>query len=103
MMCRACKASFEPEEVGVVCDEYPYGEGVVEQVTNAVCPNCGADELVDEGCCMECGGEFEAAELQDGLCAVCREDLLQTLDWAWTMLSPAQKTWAAANTAWMEF
>lgn len=102
MMCHVCKGCFEPEEVGVVRDEYPYGEGVCEQVTTVVCPHCGSEELTDERCCEECGGAFDELDLVDGLCGVCREELLQTLEWVWAMLTPAQKQWAALNTAWME-
>lgn len=102
MMCRVCRGRFEPGELGTVCDTYPYGDGVCEQVTTVVCPDCGSDEIVEMHCCAECNGEFDETELRDGLCRVCEEELLQTLDWAWAMLTPAQKVWATANTAWMD-
>ncbi len=102
MMCRQCGGRFERSELGVVRDMHPYGDGVAEEVMQAVCPDCGADELYEEHGCVQCGEEWSSAELHDGLCRLCEEELLETLDWAWMMLSPAQKRWASEHTAWME-
>ncbi len=102
MVCRVCKGRFEPEELGLSKDRYPYGDSYCEQVTAAVCPSCGSSDVVSTRCCTECGGDFETESLHDGLCDMCKEELMQTLDWAWSLLSPAQKRWAAANTLWMD-
>lgn len=102
MMCRQCGGRFERSELSVTHDLHPYGDGVVEEMMQVVCPDCGADELYEEHGCAQCGEEWSSSELEDGLCRLCIEELLETLDWAWTMLSPAQKRWAAEHTAWME-
>lgn len=94
MMCRVCGGSFEETELHTAFDAIPYGEGIVEQETNLCCPECGSQELCEEGYCCECATEVPSQELEDGLCRVCVEEAKDTLEWMWGMLSAAQQHWA---------
>ncbi|MDO4581788.1 MAG: hypothetical protein Q4B96_04295 [Bacillota bacterium] len=75
-ICHNCGERFATprltaEELGE-CHGFP----AYEQLD--VCPNCGsvAEEL---GECASCGGDYAPQYLQDGLCAVCAEQLLSRL------------------------
>lgn len=102
MMCRVCGGRFEPQELRTAYEAVPYGEGVCDCPAEAVCPDCGAAAVCEEYGCAQCGEEIPSAELNDGLCRLCVEDLHETLDWMWEMLSPVQKRWATEHTDWMD-
>ena len=98
MICRVCGCRAADSDLVGGYDEYPYGEGVVRECTHAVCPECGADDLSEEQCCIECGEEVASEDLADGFCRFCMEELGQTVEWLRSMLSPAQRRWIAEHS-----
>ncbi len=102
MMCRVCSQRFEDTRIKRIYDEYPYGDGYEAVCTNGVCPCCGSEEIVEEARCLQCGEDVSDADLVNGFCRFCAEELEQTLDWIVSMLTPAQRRWMADHPEWVE-
>lgn len=102
MICQTCGARPAPAECGTVIDRVPYGEREVDCVSGMCCPVCGGEELSEAADCADCGGEFAACEITDGLCRMCEAQLKETLEWLCEQLSPAQKHWMQCHPAWMD-
>ncbi len=100
MMCRVCGGRFDDQELSPVYDRHPYGDGYAYEQGDISCPDCGAD-LVQEGYCKGCGEEVPHLELEEGLCRMCVEETMDSLEWMWGALSLHQRMWACANTEWM--
>lgn len=71
-ICLNCNSVFsEPDEA--VIDRYPGGDRMVD-ITGAVCPACGCDEIADAIRCYICGEYFEEFDLNDdGVCDACQK------------------------------
>ncbi len=102
MQCRACGIAFEAGDGERYTERHPYGESEAEQVMGMLCPNCGSEDVWEEARCEECGEEYAASDISDGLCRVCLEQTRQDLEWCFGTLSKAQQRWAAAHPEWME-
>lgn len=102
MRCRECGEQIADREVRSGYDVYPYGEGSACACTHAVCPVCGSDDLAEECACAQCGEEVSQAELKNGFCRFCEEELSQTLEWIRSMLTPMQLRWMREHPEWSE-
>jgi len=102
MICRECQMPFDAEDSEAVFDRVPYGESDVYACSGTVCPHCGSEWVEDERMCLHCEQEYARSELEDGLCAMCVEETVESLHWLWNSLSPAQQTWASEHMEWME-
>ena len=102
MMCKVCGERFLETDVSRGYEEYPYGEAQVRACIHSCCPSCGSQELCEEGVCVQCGEEVNEADMVNGFCRFCAEELEQTLEWILSMLTPAQIRWIAAHPEWIE-
>ena len=100
MICRMCGERFAQERTKDGYDAYPYGERYERICTHGVCPVCGADDFEREAVCLQCGEEVNEADVSDGFCRFCTEELEQTLDWICSMLTPAQRRWIHEHPDW---
>lgn len=101
MRCQKCGERFAEFRTANGYDEYPWGETYEQVCTHGVCPICGADELEQETVCAQCGCEVARADMKDGFCRFCSEELEQTLEWICSMLTPAQQNWMLEHPEWV--
>ena len=69
-ICNDCERTFS--ECGTYEEHHPYGMGTASE-TFYCCPYCKSDDFQEAERCERCG-EY-VAELEDGMCDVCHEDM----------------------------
>ena len=79
LICNDCGAIFSEDEVKVIRESRPYGEGTASEEFHC-CPHCGGFGIEEAVQCNLCGeyGHRDNMEMDENLnylCEVCYEDL----------------------------